>query len=107
VILGRGKLSGAANISCSSPSAGLLQCTWKNFSNDFNASSDDKAYLVSYCERLNHWSIQMNIADRAAESCSMHDPMLSSESLHVYLGFISADGKLSSDSMYGGVLITS
>jgi len=100
VILGRGKLSGAAKISCTSPSAGLLQCTWVNFGNDYNACPDDKAYLVTYCERLNHWSIQMGAADRALCLCSMHDPSLSGETLHVYLGFISKDGRRSSDSLY-------
>ena len=104
VILGRGKLSGAAKISCTSPSAGLLQCTWVNFGNDYNARPDDKAYLVTYCERLNHWSILMRAADRSSESCSMYDPSLSRETLHVYLGFISKDGRRSSDSQYVGMV---
>ena len=107
VILGRGKLSGAASISCNSFSDGLLRCSWKNFTFDFNSSPGDKAYFVTYCERLNHWSIQMAITDRASGFCTTQDPSLSGESLHVYLGFISADGKLSSDSHYGGLVVMS
>jgi hypothetical protein len=100
VILGRGKLSGAANISCSFSGNGLLRCGWTNFAFDENSRPDDKAYLVTYCERLNHWSIRMGMTDRALGFCTTQDPSLIRESLHVYLGFISADGKFSSDCQY-------
>jgi hypothetical protein len=107
VILGCGKLSGAANLSCNSSTDGLLRCTWTNFAFDENSSIDDKVYLVTYCERLTHWSIQMAIADRAFGFCTTQDPSLRGELLHVYLGFISVDGKLSSDSLYGGLVVMS
>jgi hypothetical protein len=104
VVLGRGKLSRAAMSSCSSPSAGLIECKWTNFSHQGNFSMNDKAWFVSYCERLNHWNVQLAIADRGAGFCVSQDPELSGESLHVYLGFISADGRQSSDSMYAGLV---
>jgi len=46
----------------------------------------------------------MRAADRSSESCSMCDPSLSRETLHVYLGFISKDGRRSSDSQYVGMV---
>ncbi|MDP9042342.1 MAG: DUF6266 family protein, partial [Bacteroidota bacterium] len=76
VILGRGKLSGAAKISCSSSGSGALRCSWTNFAFDENSRPDDKAYLVTYCERLNHWSIHMRIEDRSLGFCSTYDPSL-------------------------------
>ena len=104
VILGRGRLSQAGKISCSSPSTGKLECTWINYSNYANAAKDDKVYLVSYCEKLNHWSFDIGIADRESGICTSEDAVLSGESLHFYIGFISADGRQSSDSQYVGLV---
>jgi hypothetical protein len=104
VILGRGRLSQAGKITCSSPSTGKLSCTWINYSNYANAGKDDKVYLVSYCERLNHWSFEIGITDRDSGFCATEDAALSEESLHIYIGFISAYGKQSSDSQYVGLV---
>lgn len=104
VILGRGKLSGVAKVSCDSPSSGLVQLNWMNFGHSDIERDDDKMYLVYYCERLNHWGMQVGIAERQFNFCSTHDPALSGETLHIYIGFISANGKQSSDSQYLGVV---
>ena len=102
-LISRGDLPNAESAAVSSPSTGLLQFTWTDNSGKGNAKATDKAFVAVYSEELSNWEYQVDIATRSQGKCEMAMINFPGRSVQTFIGFISADGKDASDSLYTGL----
>ena len=102
-LISRGDLPNADSPAVTSPSAGLLQFTWNDNSGKGNAKATDKAFVAVYSEELGNWDYRLDIATRSQGKCEMIMMNFPNKSVQTFMGFISADGKDASDSLYTGL----
>jgi hypothetical protein len=57
---------------------------------------------VVWCENDSNWSYKLNGSERSAGSLTMDLKFFSGKTVDVYIGFMCADGKEVSDSLYLG-----
>ncbi|AEW01230.1 hypothetical protein A4D02_32910 [Niastella koreensis] len=69
-----------------------------------NAKGDDKAILVVYCEALNQCVYSMNEINRSAGCAALPVSIFKGHKVETWIGFISANRKLISNSIYTGPL---
>jgi hypothetical protein len=104
VLLGRGDLPNAGSPAVTSSSSDNVDFSWTDNSGKGKACETDKAFIAVYCEEMNQWNYKLDAAERSAASCRLSTPFFGGKSVHGYIGFISADGKEVSDSMYTGMV---
>jgi hypothetical protein len=106
VLLSRGDLPGVESPSVDSPSADVLNFTWEDNNRKGKASGADKLFVALYQVETGFWHAPMDIATRADGKCKieMQKEVFTGKKLHVYLGFMAADGKDASDSVYLGIV---
>jgi len=102
VQIGHGDLPGVGSATAVSAAAGKLTLNWADNSGLGKARATDKAIVAAYSEELKHWVYNLDTVTRNAATYTVDLSMLSGKPVHVYLGFISADGKLASNSLYAG-----
>ncbi len=102
-LISRGDLPNADSPTVTSLSAGLLQFTWTDNSGKGNAKATDKAFVAVYSEELGNWDYRLDIATRSQGICEMIMMIFPGKSVQTFIGFISADGKDASDSLYTGL----
>jgi hypothetical protein len=103
VLISRGDLPNAESTAVHSPSAGLLQFTWTDNSGKGKAMGTDKAFVAIYQEESSSWEYQLDIATRSQGKCEMVMKNFPDKSVQSFIGFISADGKDTSDSVCIGL----
>ncbi len=80
-------------------SSNTITVTWSDNTGDDNALEDDRAYAVWYNVTQDYWDFASDVADRGDETMSLSDTVMNtSDVLHVYIAFRSADGLLVSAS---------
>ena len=104
VLLGRGDLPNAASPTAASSLEGKLDFTWTDNSGKGKTLATDKAFVAAYNEELNKWKFSLDAAVRSAGSCSLDATEFKGKGAHTYIGFISADGKDVTDSLYTGLV---
>lgn len=104
VLLGRGDLPNAASPSAASSLEGKLDFKWTDNSGKGKALASDKAFVAAYNEELNKWKYSLDAAARRAGSCALDATEFKGKAVHTYIGFISADGKDVTDSLYTGLV---
>ncbi|MFI5192983.1 MAG: DUF6266 family protein [Chitinophagales bacterium] len=104
VLLGRGDLPNALSPSAASLVAGRLDFSWTDNSGKGRALATDQAFAAAYNEELKQWEYSLNLATRSAGTCTMDIKWISGNPLQTYLGFISADGKEITDTVYIGLV---
>jgi hypothetical protein len=105
--LSRGMVPMVITPASSSPAAGQLVFTWKDFPNSSNSNSrlsSDSIYVAAYNPDLNHWVYVLDIAQRSAGTATVDVTGFSGKILHTYLGIISSDGNTTSNSAYLGAV---
>ncbi len=102
VKVGRGDLPGAQMPFVKSFVAGELTVTWTDNSGSGLARDTDQLFVAVFNEELNDWTCHLSLASRAATTASLQAPKFINKIMHVYLGFLSANGKNTSDSQYLG-----
>jgi hypothetical protein len=101
-------------------SRGMLQNAWEgkataesekvifnwgnNNASHGNTSGNDKAILVVYCEALNQCVYSINEIHRSAGIATLPASTFIGHKVETWIGFISANGKLISNSTYTGAL---
>lgn len=85
-------------------SPGNLDFGWTDNSGKGKARQTDKAFVAAYSEEMNHWQYKLSAADRSDGHCGLDINLLGGKILHGWLGFISADGKEVTDSIYTGII---
>ncbi len=102
ISLGQGYLPNAGSAAAGSPTTGKISVSWKDNSGDGRAGPADKAFVALYCETLNRWILNQNAAVRGDRTFSLDDPLFAGKAVQAYLGFVSANGKQVSTSLYAG-----
>ena len=104
VLLSRGDLPNAGLPAAASVTTGNLDFTWTDNSGKGKARGTDRAFVAAYCEERNYWIYQLDVADRIAGAYTLVVKDFSGAPAFAYIGFISADGKEVSDTVYTGMV---
>jgi Family of unknown function (DUF6266) len=102
VVLGIGDLLNVEYPTISSDSEGKISFTWTDNSNEGSARATDQFFAALYCEGLSKWKTVDNATGRNAGSYTLDVSAFSGRTVHVYIGFLSADAKFVSTSLYTG-----
>jgi Family of unknown function (DUF6266) len=111
VLLSRGDLTKAESATVTALSPLTLQFNWIDQSGTGNARETDQVYVAVFSSENNSWIYRLNVATRSEESFTLElkkvmlDPSpFEGKPLQTYIGFIAADGKDASDSVYTGIV---
>jgi hypothetical protein len=103
VVLSTGKLYNATDVKTRSPKPGRLLISWnKDKGLNSRALISDHVFVAAYCEELDKWFCNSNSASRYEGSCNLDLSDFKGRQVQTYMGFISYDGKNSSNSLYLG-----
>lgn len=103
VLISRGELTGPWNATVAS-AAGAVNVGWTDNTGSGIAKGTDKAILLVYNEAKGQYVYDMAGADRSAATDSLIMPAdFIGDQVHVWMAFVSADGKLISTSQYIGM----
>ncbi|MEO6963330.1 MAG: DUF6266 family protein [Puia sp.] len=83
---------------------GRLRFYWTDNSGICRGMTNDKAFIAVYCEEIDQWIFMLDTAFRPNGTCTVDLKEFSTMQVHTYLGFISADGKHVSESVYTGMV---
>jgi hypothetical protein len=102
VLLSRGDLPNIISPVIKSAPDGQLEISWTDNSGTGIARLDDKVFIAVFCEELNDWVTGLQLAERAAGTCTCPVAKFKGHSVQAYIGFLSANGNEVSDSLYVG-----
>jgi Family of unknown function (DUF6266) len=102
VALGVGDLLNVEKPTMSSESTGRLTFSWKDNSNEGSARATDQFFAALYCEELKRWETRKEGPQRNAGSYTLDVSAFSGKAVHAYIGFLSADAKFVTTSLYAG-----
>ena len=102
ILVSRGDLPNVQSPNVSSPISGTLKFSWTDNSGKGKAKSTDMALAAVYNEENGQWNYEFNLSARNAGECIMDLGSFKAKTVHSYFGFISADGKEVTDSVYAG-----
>lgn len=101
----RGELPKALNGAAAPGAIGKVVLNWDDNSGTGKALATDQLMVLVHCPGAADSVYTTGIASRADGTCTMDLPSLySGQPAHVYISFISADGKEVSDSVYSGAV---
>ncbi|HTO34607.1 MAG TPA: DUF6266 family protein [Flavobacterium sp.] len=102
-LISRGSLAGALNGSATSSTAGTIEFTWYDNSNEGNAQATDKALILAYNKTKGEAVFVTDGALRTAGTQTLTVPDdFSGDAVECFIAFISADGLSVSNSKYVG-----
>jgi hypothetical protein len=104
VSLGRGDLPNIASAEVASNEPGRVQFTWTDNSGLGQALASDKAFVAIYSPEISIWKYALNAADRNSGSCTIDLVGFNGKPAHTYIGFIAANGKDVTDTLYTGLV---
>jgi Family of unknown function (DUF6266) len=104
VILGRGDLLNVVMPKASSLSKGTISFSWTDNSGVGSARATDRVFVAVYCEASGHWKTSGPDSQRNAGSYTLDVTAFSGKAVHGYIGFLSADSKFVSTSLYTGLV---
>jgi hypothetical protein len=105
VLLSRGDLPVAGAHAAASTVAGKIAFNWTDNSGLGKALTTDIAFVAVFCEALNHWVYNQNTAvTRDAGTYTLDASTFSGKTVQTYIGFVSANGKTYSNTVYTGVV---
>jgi hypothetical protein len=107
VRLGNGHLSNAMAPVINSPEPGKLVFSWGENDKGDGSMSSDQFYVAMYSETLKQWIFNFKTAERYKKFCRVDAASFSGTSVHIYIGFVSADGNRVSTPLYTGALTVS
>ena len=102
VKISKGSLTGAFNASVT-PGTDQVTVTWEDNTGSGNAKATDKAIILVYNEEQSQYIYTTDGPERSAATYVYNMPDdFAGDTVEVWLGFISADGKLVADSVHAG-----
>jgi hypothetical protein len=101
-ILGAGDLLNVEKPKLHSDESGRLTFHWKDNSNEGSARATDQFFAALYCEELKKWETRQNGPQRNAGSYTLDVPAFNGKAVHTYIGFLSADAKFVTTSVFAG-----
>lgn len=102
ILLSKGSLPIATTPTAASTVAGKLAYTWIDNSGINSAAISDLAYVAAYNDDLKHWIFIQNAATRNAATYTLDVTPFSGKIVQTYIGFMTADRKKFSPSVYTG-----
>ena len=87
-----------------SSSKGLLTFSWADNSNEGSARATDRVFVAVYCEDSGYWKTVGPDSQRNAGSYTLDVTAFSGKAVHGYIGFLSADSRFVSTSLYTGLV---
>lgn len=103
VIFSKGNLLEVSDPEVATTLPAELDFNWENNAPIAGAGGTDKATIVVYNPLKNRYAIAQGAAARSAEAYTMELPGdFSGDTVHMWISFVSADGKQVSDSSYIG-----
>ena len=102
--LSTGSLPNALGATAVSTVAGKLTFNWPDTSGVNSALISDLAFVAAYNEELGHWIYIQKAAARNAGTYILDVTPFSGKPVQTYLGFMSADRKKISKSLYTGLV---
>ena len=104
VVLGIGNLRNVESPKISSDSEGRLTFSWRDNSNEGSARATDQFFAAVYCEQMKRWQTRDQGPQRNAGSYTLDVSAFSGKAVHTYIGFLSADAKFVTTSLYAGLI---
>ncbi len=104
VILGMGDLMNVKMPKAESSSKGILTFSWADNSNEGSARATDRVFVAVYCEDSGYWKTVGPDSQRNAGSYTLDVTVFSGKAVHGYIGFLSADSRFVSTSLYTGLV---
>jgi hypothetical protein len=104
VVLSSGTILNADVATAASTAAGKVVFTWTDNSDGEDALSSDLAYVAVYSEQLKRWVQNPKIAARNAGTCTLDVTAFSGKTVQTYIGFMTADQKKISPSLFTGAV---
>lgn len=101
-LISRGDMPNALNPAATAAAGGVVNFTWQNNAGSGKAKDTDKSILVAYCPELGQGIYIDAGAERSAESGSLDLSAFSGLQVETWIGFISADGKITATSVFTG-----
>jgi Family of unknown function (DUF6266) len=102
ILLSKGSLPNATTPAAASTVAGKLVYTWVDNSGISGAAISDLVYVAAYNDDLKHWIFIQNAATRNAATFTLDVTPFSGKVAQTYIGFMTADRKKFSPSVYTG-----
>ena len=100
----KGKINAAFNPAVESLQPGSVQFTWNDNSLLQQASPNDNAILVVFCEEMQELLYKLNGAERSAMQDEIDVSYFSGKQVHTWISFISPDKRNAADSIYTGMV---
>lgn len=111
VLVSRGDLPNSMSPAATAEANSVIKFTWTDGSSGSSGSGNvhvahptDMSILVVYCKEMNRTLYVFGGAARSAETDSIAVPLFTTKKVQTWMGFVSADGSKSSNSMYTGEL---
>jgi hypothetical protein len=106
VVFCKGQLSTPTDWSVSSGTGAALEFEWSKEFNVGAGADTDKVTFVTYNPTRGSFIFLMGAATRVQESYSLQMPLtFAGDTVHCWMSFLSADGKVSSNSIYIGIAV--
>lgn len=102
LLLSRGDLPNAQNVSAIAGTVGKVNFIWTNNGSTGKAKDDDIALITVYCPDTLHAVYTVNGPARSAEQAILDVSQFSGKTVETWMGFMSADGKEIANSLYTG-----
>jgi hypothetical protein len=104
VVLGVGDLMNPDHVFVHSAEAGLISITWNDNSGEGSARATDQAFVAVYAEDLGRWIAGDPGSQRNAGIYTLEVGAFRGRAVHTYIGFLSADARFVSTSLYAGTV---
>lgn len=105
VLISRGDLPKAAGASATAGIDRSVTFSWANNAGTGKALETDKAIVVVYCPMLDHSIYSVTDATRRTGTTNIDTSAFSGQTVHTWMGFLSANGKEVANSVYTGQLV--
>ena len=107
VLVSRGDLPNASGPAAAAAAGSIINFTWNDNSGMGKAAATDRAVLVVYSSTMNLTIYDLEAAQRNAGTASINAATFSGETVEVYIGFMSEDGREIATSIYLGQVTVS
>jgi Family of unknown function (DUF6266) len=104
ILLSKGRLPFGEPPTISSPESGKLLLTWRTGDGIDKDLTSGSSFITAYQEDLNRWIFGQYDISNGITSCMLDVTPFVGKSAHTYIGFISKNGKKTSESRYMGVV---
>jgi len=104
ILLSKGRLPFGEPPTISSPESGKLLLTWKTGDGIDKDLTTGSAFIAAYQEELKRWIIGQYIINDGITHCILDVEPFAGKPVQTYIGFLSKNGKKTSESRYMGVV---